>query len=143
MKHTPLSRQSGFSFIEIMVVVVIIGVLIGLLAPRLMDRPEEARVIAAKHDIKTIVSALKLYRLDNGRYPSTDQGLQALVAKPNDSRPLPKWKPLLDRIPEDPWGGQYQYLNPGLNGDVDVVSLGADGQPGGEGFDADIGSWQQ
>lgn len=142
--HTaPRYRQAGFSFIEIMVVVVIIGILIGFLAPRIMDRPDEARVIAAKHDIKTIVGALKLYRLDNGYYPSAEQGLAALVSKPQGGRIPGKWRPYLDRIPKDPWDGEYQYLNPGLKGEVDIISLGADQAPGGEGINADIGSWEQ
>ena len=145
MKYSFVTRrtESGFTFIEIMVVVVIIGILVALLAPKLMDRPDEARVIATKHDIRTIVGALKLYRLDNGKYPSAQQGLDALVNKP-DTAPVPKkWRVYLDRIPEDPWGGKYQYINPGVHSDVDVISLGADGAPGGEGIDADIGSWEK
>ena len=135
--------QRGFTFIEIMVVVVIIGILVALLAPKLMDRPDEARVIAAQHDIRTIIGALKLYRLDNGVYPTSAQGLEALVTKP-DSDPVPaKWRPYLDNIPEDPWNGKYQYINPGVHGDIDVISLGADGAPGGEGINADIGSWKK
>ena len=144
MKTLPSSRssQSGFSFIEIMVVVVIIGILIGFLAPRIMDRPDEARVIAAKHDVRTIVGALKLYRLDNGYYPSTEQGLAALTTKPQSGRIPSKWRPYLDRIPKDPWDGEYQYINPGVHGEVDILSLGADQAPGGDGINADIGSWE-
>lgn len=135
------ATQSGFTFIEIMVVVIIIGILIGFLAPRIMDRPDEARVIAARHDIRTLVGALQLYRLDNGYYPATEQGLDALVKKPQAGQIPGKWRPYLDRIPKDPWGGDYQYLNPGLHGEIDVMSLGADHAPGGDGINTDIGSW--
>ncbi len=133
----------GFTLIELMVVLVILGVLAALIAPKLMDRPDEARKIAAKQDIATLVQALKLYRLDNLRYPTTEQTLQALVAKPTLS-PVPQnWKAggYLERLPNDPWGHPYLYLSPGRNGEIDVLSLGADGQPGGEGNDADIGNW--
>lgn len=133
----------GFTLIELMVVLVILGVLAALIAPKLMDRPDEARKIAAKQDIATLVQALKLYRLDNMRYPTTEQTLQALVAKPT-LNPVPQnWKAggYLDRLPKDPWGHPYLYLSPGRNGEIDVLSLGADGQPGGEGNDADIGNW--
>ena len=133
----------GFTLIELMVVLVILGVLAALIAPKLMDRPDEARKIAAKQDIATLVQALKFYRLDNLRYPTTEQTLQALVAKPTLS-PVPQnWKAggYLERLPKDPWGHPYLYLSPGRNGEIDVLSLGADGQPGGEGNDADIGNW--
>ena len=134
----------GFTLIELLVVVVILSILAALIVPKIMDRPDEARIIAAKSDIRAISSALKLYKLDNGVYPSTEQGLQALVKKP-ESGDIPRnWKSsgYLDRTPKDPWRNDYQYLNPGLHGqDIDIFSLGADSQPGGEGSNADIGSW--
>ncbi len=135
-------RPAGFTLVEIMVVVVILGILAVLIVPRVLGRSDEARQAAAKHDIATIMQSLKLYRLDNGRYPTNDQGLQSLVSKPS-SVPVPSnWKPYLDKLPKDPWGNTYQYLSPGVHGEVDVFSLGADGQPGGTGADLDIGSWQ-
>ena len=136
-------RARGFTLIEIMVVIVILGVLAALVVPRVLDRPDEARAVAARSDIATIMQALKLYRLDNQRYPTSDQGLNALVAKPVEPPAPPNWKPggYLDRLPKDPWGRPYQYLSPGLKGEIDVFSFGADGQPGGAGNDADIGSW--
>jgi len=135
--------QKGFTLIEIMVVIVIIGVLATLIIPRLMSRPDEARVIAARQDVATIVSALKLYRLDIGRYPTSEQGLKALVAKPSEE-PIPtNWKigGYLDRLPNDPWGKPYQYSSPGLKGEMDVFSFGADGILGGVELDTDIGNW--
>jgi general secretion pathway protein G len=137
--------RHGFTLLEVMVVMVILGILAALIVPKIVSRPDEARIIAAKQDIATLMQALKLYRLDNGRYPTTEQGLQALVVKPT-SDPIPaNWKAggYLERLPNDPWGHPYQYLNPGVHGEIDVFSLGADGQPGGEGNDADIGSWNQ
>ncbi|BEU95159.1 type II secretion system major pseudopilin GspG [Acidovorax sp. DW039] len=132
----------GFTLIELMVVMVIIGVLAALIVPNVLDRADDARVTAAKTDIANIVQQLKMYRLDNQRYPTAEQGLQALIAKPT-AGPIPNnWKPYLDKLPNDPWGRPYQYLNPGIKGEVDVMSFGADGQSGGEGKDADIGSWQ-
>ena len=135
------NRARGFTLIEIMVVIVILGVLAALIVPRVMNRPDEARVVAARQDIAAIMQALKLYRLDNQRYPTTEQGLQALVTQPSAGPPAPNWKAYLDKTPMDPWGKPYQYLNPGIKGEIDVFSLGADGQPGGTGVDADIGSW--
>lgn len=136
-------RSKGFTLIELMVVLVILGVLAAMIAPKIMDRPDEARIIAARQDIATIIQALKMYRLDNIRYPTTEQGLQALVTKPAIA-PIPdNWKSggYLEKLPNDPWGHPYAYLNPGRHGDIDVISLGADGESGGEGRDADIGSW--
>ncbi|MFQ5994199.1 MAG: type II secretion system major pseudopilin GspG [Acidiferrobacterales bacterium] len=133
-------RWAGFTLMEVLVVVVILGILAALVVPRIMERPDEARLIAAKNDVRAIVSALKLYRLDNGSYPSTEQGLLALVQRPDNAR---NWKSggYLDRVPKDPWGVEYQYLSPGIRGEIDVFSLGADNAPGGEGKNAEIGSW--
>jgi general secretion pathway protein G len=134
--------QAGFTLIELMVVLVIIGVLAALIVPNVLDRADDARVTAARTDVNNVMQALKLYKLDNQRFPTAEQGLQALMAKPT-SGPLPaNWKPYLEKLPNDPWGRPYQYLNPGVKGEIDVMSLGADGQAGGEGKDADIGSWQ-
>lgn len=134
--------QRGFTLLELMIVVVIIGVLGALIIPNFMDRPNEARVTAARTDISTIMQALKLYKLDNHRYPSAEQGLQALVTRPSSGAAPTNWRAYMDKLPNDPWGAPYQYLNPGVKGEVDVLSMGADGRTGGEGFDADIGSWQ-
>lgn len=135
------ARQQGFSLIEIMVVVMIIGILAALIVPRLMDRPDQARVVAARQDIAALMQALKLFKLDNGRYPSAEQGLQALVKPPQGGGAMPV-TPYLDRLPNDPWGHPYQYQIPGTHGDIDVFSLGADSKSGGDAGNADIGSWQ-
>jgi general secretion pathway protein G len=132
----------GFTLIELMVVLVIIGILAALIVPNVLGRADDARVTAAKTDINNIVQALKLYRLDNQRYPSGEQGLQALVTKPTTGNIPSNWKPYLEKLPSDPWGRAYQYLNPGIKGEIDVMSFGADGQAGGEGNNADVGSWQ-
>ncbi|SDH21739.1 type II secretion system major pseudopilin GspG [Propionivibrio dicarboxylicus] len=140
MKYRPMR---GFTLIEILVVVSILAILGALIVPKIMDRPNEARIVAVKQDIATIVAALKLYKLDNGRYPTTEQGLKALLQKPA-SEPVPNnWKRggYLEKAARDPWGQDYLYLNPGINGEIDVMSYGADGKQGGESFDADIGSW--
>ena len=136
-------RSRGFTLIEVLVVIVILGILAALVVPKVLERPDEARAVAARSDIASILSALKLYRLDNQRYPTTDQGLAALVARPTIAPLPPNWKPsgYLERLPNDPWGHPYQYLNPGVRSEIDVFSFGADGAPGGAGADADIGSW--
>lgn len=136
-------RHRGFTLIEIMVVVVIMGILAALVVPRLMGRADDARITAARQDISSLMQALKLYRLDNQRYPTSEQGLSALVAKPQSGPPANGWKAggYIDKLPNDPWGKPYQYLSPGVKGEIDIFSLGADGQPGGAGNDADIGSW--
>lgn len=138
-----MSGQHGFTLLEIMVVVVIIGILAALVMPKIISRPDEARAIAAKQDIASLMQALKLYRLDNQRYPVTEQGLQALVTRPASAPNPPNWKAggYVERLPKDPWGNPYQFLNPGVNGEIDVFSFGADGVSGGEGNNADIGSW--
>ena len=138
-----MKRQSAFTLIEILVVVAILGILAAIIVPRVMDRPDEAKRVAARADVAAIVQALKLYRLDNGFYPATDQGLAALVQKPA-SAPVPNnWKQggYLERLPKDPWGSDYQYLYPGVKGEIDVFSLGADRTRGGDGSGADIGNW--
>ncbi len=135
-------RAAGFTLIELMVVLVIIGVLAALIVPNVLDRTDDARATAARTDVHNIMQALKLYKLDNQRYPTPEQGLAALVQRPS-TPPVPgNWKPYLEKLPSDPWGQPYQYLNPGIKGEVDVMSFGADGKSGGEGKDADIGSWQ-
>ena len=134
-------HQRGFSLIEIMVVVVILGILAALVVPKIMSRPDEARIVKAKQDILAIQNALELYKLDNGFYPSTDQGLLALVEKPTN-QPIPQdWKAYLRALPKDPWGRAYLYSNPGEHGEIDIFTYGADGQPGGTGVNAEIGSW--
>jgi general secretion pathway protein G len=135
-------RVRGFTLIELMVVLVIIGVLAALIVPNVLDRADDARATAAKTDIANLGQALKLYKLDNMRYPSAEQGLQALVAKPTVGTIPGNWRPYLDKLPNDPWGRSYQYLNPGIKAEIDIMSFGADGQSGGEGKNADIGSWQ-
>lgn len=145
MKLQPLAhaaRVRGFTLIELMVVLVIIGVLAALIVPNVLDRADDARVTAARTDVNNLVQALKLYKLDNQRYPSADQGLDALAHKPSVGVVPPNWKPYVDKLPADPWGRPYQYVYPGVKGEIDVFSFGADGVAGGEGKDADIGSWQ-
>ncbi len=133
--------QRGFTLIELMVVVVILAVLAVVVVPNLMDRPDEARIVKAKQDINAVSSALQLYKLDNYNYPTTDQGLEALVTKPTDGPEAKNWKKLLDSVPQDPWGNPYLYLMPGTHGPFDLFTYGADGVDGGEGVNATIGNW--
>ena len=136
-------RAAGFTLIEIMVVVVILGILAAFIVPKLAQEPEKARQTKAKQDIRALESALELYKLDNFYYPSTQQGLEALVQRPEGEPAAKNWKQggYIQKLSKDPWGYQYQYLNPGTKGEYDLFSLGADGKPGGEGQDADIGNW--
>jgi len=139
MKHRNSSRPSGFTLIEVMVVVVILGILAAVLVPKVMDRPEQARITKAKQDIRALEATLNLYKLDNFDYPSTDQGLEALASKPDTPPEPPNWKSggYVDRLPIDPWHQPYQYLNPGVHGTIDIYSTGPDRQPS----DDDIGNW--
>lgn len=138
-----MKRNAGFTLIEVMVVVVILGILAAVVVPKIMDNPDKARIVKAKQDVQAMKNALDLYKLDNFNYPSTDQGLQALVQKPSGSPEARNYKQggYLDNLPKDPWQSDYQYLNPGVHAEVDIFSLGADGRPGGEGVNADIGNW--
>ena len=143
--HSAIGDARGFTLIELMIVVVILGILALVVVPNVMDRPDEARQIKAKSDIQSLETALRLFKLDNGFYPSTEQGLQALVAKPTTGKIPKKWnKPYIEKgkLPKDPWGNDFVYLSPGLHGDYDIISYGADGVAGGEGFDQDINSWE-
>lgn len=141
-----LLSQQGFTLIELMVVLVILGILAGMIVPRIMDRPEEARRTKASVDIQALEQALQLYKLDNGQYPTTEQGLQALIEAPSAGRLAKKWRTggYLDknRVPLDPWDNDYVYISPGLHGDFDLMSYGPDGEPGGEETDADINNWE-
>ncbi len=142
-----LTRNAhGFTLIEIMVVMVILGILAGLIVPRIMDRPEEARRTKAAIQIGSVEQALQLYKLDNGQYPTTEQGLQALIEAPSVGRRAKRWREggYLDKgkVPKDPWGNDFVYISPGLHGDFDLMSYGPDGEPGGEDADADINNWE-
>ncbi len=146
MKNRNCNRYepaNGFTLIEVLVVIVILGVLAAVIVPRVMDKPDQARATKARLDIQALVTALNNYRLDNFQYPSTDQGLQALIEKPSGQPPAKHWKSggYVDQLPNDPWGSPYRYLSPGARGEIDVYSLGADGLPGGDGINADIGNW--
>lgn len=136
-------KQQGFTLIELMVVVVILAILAAIAVPQFMDRPDEARIVKAKQDIASMSSALQLYKLDNYRYPTTEQGLEALVSQPTSEPKAPNWKPYMQQLPKDPWGRDYLYLSPGQNGDFDLYTLGADGEEGGEGVNATLGNWTE
>ncbi|WP_420466193.1 type II secretion system major pseudopilin GspG [Panacagrimonas sp.] len=138
-----LRAHRGFTLIEIMVVVVILGILAAVVVPRIMDRPDDARIARAKQDVRALEAALNLYKLDNFYYPSTQQGIEALVTQPSGEPAAKNWKPggYIGQLPKDPWGNPYQYLSPGVQGEIDIFSLGADNRPGGEGAAADIGNW--
>ncbi len=142
LKH----NNQGFTLIELMVVIIILGILAMWVAPKIMSRPGEARQVKARIDIQNLETALKLYKLDNGSYPSTEQGLQALVEMPETGTVPKNWKKggylEKDRVPTDPWGNDFIYLSPGLKGDFDIISYGADGVPGGEDEDKDINNWE-
>lgn len=138
---TKTKKQQGFTLIELMVVVVILAILAAVAVPQFMDRPDEARVVKAKQDIASLSSALQLYKLDNYRYPTTDQGLEALATQPDSEPEAPNWKTYMQVLPKDPWGKDYIYLSPGEHGDFDLYTLGADGEEGGEGVAATIGNW--
>lgn len=139
------ARQGGFSLIEIMIVIVILGMLAAVLVPRIMDRPDEARVTKAQMDIRVLEAAVRYYKLDNTRYPTTEQGLEALVAEPTAPPPPKNWRQggylEASEAPKDPWGNDYVYRSPGEEHDFIIISYGADGEEGGEGFDADITNW--
>ena len=142
MKGLKWRFAQGFTLIELMVVVVIIGVLAAVILPNVIGRDDDARAAVAKTDVNNIMQGLKLYKLDNQNYPTAEQGLQALAIRPSTGPAAPNWKGYIEKLPNDPWGKPYQYLNPGINKEVDVMSFGADGVAGGEGKNADIGSWQ-
>jgi general secretion pathway protein G len=139
-------NEKGFTLIELMVVIVILGILAGLIVPRIMGRPDEARRAKARIQIESIETALKLYKLDNGNYPTTEQGLQALVEPPAVGTPLKNWRQggYLEKgkVPKDPWDNDFIYLSPGAHGDYDLTCRGADGEPGGEGKNKDVNSWE-
>ena len=139
----PSRRDAGFSLLELMVVVVIMSILALVIVPRVIDRPDQARTARVQSDIAVLENAIKLYRLDNFRYPTTEQGLAALVERPTRDPVPDNWAEngYIERLPSDPWGGDYQYLSPGVHGEVDIFSYGADGVSGGEGADADVGNW--
>ncbi|MBA4423165.1 MAG: type II secretion system protein GspG [Syntrophus sp. (in: bacteria)] len=139
-------NEKGFTLIELMVVIVILGILAGLIVPRIMGRPDEARRAKARIQIESLETALKLYKLDNGNYPSTEQGLNALVEPPTVGTPLKNWRQggYLEKgkVPKDPWDNDFVYISPGSHGDFDLISRGADGEPDGEGKNKDINSWE-
>lgn len=139
-----LGHQAGFTLIEVIVVLVILGILASIVVPKVVSRTDQAQVVKAKQDIRAMESALQMYRVDNFNYPTTDQGLQALSQKPSSGPEAKNWQPggYIKSVPKDPWGNEYQYLSPGEKGEFDIYSLGSDGRPGGENANADIGNWE-
>jgi general secretion pathway protein G len=141
-----VNNRRGFTLIELMVVIVILGILAGLIVPRIMSRPEQAKIVKARLQLESIGTALKLYKLDNGTYPTTEQGLQALVEQPTSGNVPKNWRKggYLEKgkVPKDPWGNDFVYLSPGIHDDFDIISYGADGVSGGEDTNADINSWE-
>lgn len=141
-----VNNRRGFTLIELMVVIVILGILAGLIVPRIMGRPEQAKIVKARLQVESIATALKLYKLDNGAYPTTEQGLQALVEQPSSGNAPKNWRKggYLEKgkVPKDPWGNDFVYLSPGIHDDFDIISYGADGVSGGEDTNADINSWE-
>lgn len=139
----PGAVQRGFTLIEVLVVVVILGILAAIVVPKVMDEPDKARIAKARQDVRALMTALNMYKLDNYVYPSTEQGLDSLVRRPGGQPDARNWKEggYIDNLPKDPWGNDYQYLNPGVNATVDVYSLGADGQLGGDSLNSDVGNW--
>ena len=136
-------KQSGFTLIEVIVVLVILGILASIVVPNVISRTDQAQIVKAQQDIRALESALQLYRVDNFAYPTTDQGLEALVEKPSSGPEAKNWQKggYIKKVPQDPWQNDYQYISPGSQGDFDLYSLGADGRPGGADSNSDIGNW--
>ena len=134
-------RARGFTLIEIIVAIAILAILTALIVPRVVGKVDDAAIARARSDVQALTTALSLYKLDNNYYPTTEQGLEALLDKPGGQPEPANWKKYLDKLPKDPWGRPYQYISPGSHGEIDVYSLGKDGQVGGEGIDADFGNW--
>ena len=139
--HQCAPRARGFTLIEIIVAIAILAILTALIVPRVVGKVDDAAIARARSDVQALTTALSLYKLDNNYYPTTEQGLEALLDKPSGAPEATNWKKYLDKLPKDPWGRAYQYISPGSHGEIDVYSLGKDGQVGGEGIDADFGNW--
>jgi general secretion pathway protein G len=142
----PTQFNQGFTLIELLVVILILGLLVGIIGPRILGRTDDAKISTARTQIEQLSSALHLFKLDNGVYPSTDQGLNALVTPPQSGDGVRNWKKggylTKGQVPKDPWGNEYVYLSPGVHDDFDIISYGADGTPGGEGINRDVNSWE-
>lgn len=143
MNAASRTRGRGFTLIEIIVAIAILAILTALIVPRVVGKVDDAAIARARSDVQALTTALNLYKLDNYSYPTTEQGLEALLNKPGGQPEPANWKKYLDKLPKDPWGRDYQYISPGSHGDIDVYSLGKDGQVGGEGIDADFGNWSE